>query len=160
MVQIKILWGGTRFVFLVGDCAYKLARVRIARAILQLIRHTVTGHVRERLDRFGRSPHNAIYNYFLAGVIANREEYYISCRYEDVAQVYSVHLWGLLSIQKRGESLSPLDINLLRAHPLWEMILRNKGGDKIEAVKQFAKFGPVIKLVDAGRCDLDPGMFP
>lgn len=130
------------------------------RPLAQFARHFVRGQIKEKLKHFDNRPDRAILKYFFGGILANREEYYISQTYpsQDRAHVLSIHLFGMLVIQERGEVLSE-NLNA-ETHPLWQLMLRKKDNDLDKARAQFANFGGKVKLIDLGRGDLDPAMFP
>jgi hypothetical protein len=90
--------------------------------------------------------------------MANREEWYISQKYpsNDRAQALGMYCFGFVLVQEAGDLLTEDPVE----HQHWELMLRMKKADAAEARKQFARFGAVIKLVDLGRGDLEPEMFP
>ncbi len=156
---IELKWGGTRIALLFGSKAYKLPRFRLIRPFLQLFRHLKNGEVAQRLERFDIRPQHAIIKYILAGLIANREEWYISRTYpsEDKARVFGLYFRGFLLVQERGEHIS--DTTTVTNHSLWDVMLRHKCGDSVAACAQFANFNGVVKVIDLGRSDFDPHMF-
>ena len=160
MLNLEFKIGGNRFVVLYGQRAYKIPRVKLVRGAVQLIRRTATGQVKERLKHFGLTPLCAIKQYLFGGWIANREEWYISNMYpsHDRARVIDIFFFGLVIVQERGVSLSVTTSRV--DHPLWPLMLKKREGDVVGALTQFASFGGLIKLVDLGRSDLEPGMFP
>ncbi len=147
---MQIAWGGTRFVILCGDRAYKVARIRPFRILRQLVVHSLRGEVSHKLRRFGDAKMSAGFKYVLGGIIANKDEFCNWSRHQtyDLARVVSVHFGGLLLIQEKGEPISGDEAPL--AHRLWGSVLAAENGNVSQAVAQFARFGNTIKLIDFG----------
>ncbi len=159
MLNADFKVGGTRFVILYRNRAYKIARFRLFRNFFQLIRHLCSGQVKQRLARFDPVPGKAVLRYVFGGVLANREEWYIARKYasEEMAGVIGLHLFGLVLVQERGSPV-PEDSTFID-HSLWSMMLEKKQGNVAEALKQFAVFDGKVRLVDMGRGDLPPDQF-
>lgn len=159
MSYCQVRGGSTRIVFLFSDKAYKIARFRVFRPLMRFFQHCINGQVTQRLARFDPVPRRAVCKYLFSGIIANREEYYISQKYHEagLARVLGIYFFGLVVVQERG---SPLPENFVpRQHRLWNMMFRNSGYDISKARHQFALFSGEPKLVDLARGDLDADMF-
>lgn len=105
---MRIAYGHTRFVILVGDKAIKVARLRLLRS---LSRFVVLPFSQKRRDHFfgkyGSSFGRALWNDLWDGLFANQGEYEYYERFHDprVIPTLTKLLGGWIVIQQRGEPI-------------------------------------------------------
>lgn len=152
-VDVRFALGCTRFVILTRRFAIKIARPRLIRPLLQLWRHTVSGEVRTKLQRFDHNPMLGGLKYVTAGIQANLAEWKI---YTDHASdILAPTLWtfyGIVNVQVRGEAVAQHEIE---SHYLYGALhaLPIENNDVLHA-KQFCRIKGKVVLADYGRSDL------
>lgn len=148
-----IMWGTTRVVLMIprSTTVIKIVRPRVVRPLLQLVRHMWSGQVQTRLQNFHRNPWQGGLRYVLAGIVANRQEWRVSQAYPSapLAVVTRLYCGGLVIVQARGAAIGVGDIDQVSRHPLWNVMVDETGSPE-EALRQFARFGERILLVDFG----------
>ena len=149
-MTIKI--GTTRIVLLVGNRAVKIATIRPLRLLFRLI--TLPFSSRRNRDRFsekyGDCLLQALWNYFSAGLHANRAEYkYYQDNPNDtrVMPTIECRLHGLIIIQPRGMSVTEKDLR--EGNPFASLLYRCV---EMNQPWQFCRhLDRRIVLVDYGR---------
>ncbi len=101
---MKLKIGTTRFVFLIGNTAYKWPIIPIFLFLKRLHKHTMKGDVNETINKHGSS---FVFRYLLRGFTSNYLEYKYSKenpRKEDI--IPSTLIWGFIIKQPRGHRFS------------------------------------------------------
>ena len=148
-MQIK-LNGCTRIVFLTEQYAIKVARIRPFRPLIRLLEILRKKEsIRANLEKHDKKPVKGGIKYLLAGIRANRNEYYLYNKYKSSLLAPTLHMfaWGLVNIQVRGSSLEKSELHLAEKHPLW--------GRPTRKYEEFCSFGANCCLVDYGRQELE-----
>lgn len=146
---MRFEYGHTRFVFLVGPYAIKVARIRPLRPFIRLFQVFKTGNVEEELKKYDKKATRGGIKYLLAGVVANRTEYrlYKKFQSEHLAPTLYMFLWGAVNVQMRGSRLRGTKKLAVKQHPLW--VEGNR------SLKEFCLIGDKVCLADYGRAPLE-----
>ncbi len=154
---MRITFGSTRMVILTDAYAIKIARFRLVRPILQLIRHLINGEVKTRLQKFDKDPVTGGFKYLLAGVRANQTEWHVynTLKLDILAPtLWSFH--GLINVQRRG---TPVSVREMSAHVIHRLLFINPIDDSdVFQTCQFCKIQKRVVLLDYGRMDLIPAL--
>ncbi len=150
-MHLRLSWGTTRFVVLVGRVAIKVARPRPLWVLRRLLVYWVTGVANPRLLAYADDPLKSGFRHLFAGVVANWREYQLwreSPRSFLVPTVCS--FWGIVNVQKRGEKIRKDD--LAELHPFRALLLNLPAdaiGDMTKA-ENFCHYEGRVCLVDYG----------
>lgn len=157
---MRVSWGFTRFVVLVGDYAVKIARPRPWQVLRRLIRHAIQGNVRARLtERYG-SPFVGGLRYLFLGVLANTIE---NTLWREVGESWMVPtLWscGIVNIQKRGRPISLHELDT--EHPFRSelVLMPEEMREDLSSVKNFCRLDGRVLLCDYGSLALEAWLAP
>jgi hypothetical protein len=151
---MKFAYGSTRWVFLIGPYAFKIARLRPLWWPFRLIQRIFQKAVARRLSRFHGNPGIACAKYLSAGFLANGTERRLWEESRDSRLAPTLFSFlGILNIQPRGEAVSE---DSLEEFPFRELARGAKEGSDLydlTKAKQFARFGDEILLIDYGGED-------
>ena len=147
---MRIDWGTSRFVVLIGPVALKFARFRLTWIIVRFCQHLKRGQVGSKLHHQAKNPQLATNNIFV-GLLANKREYAL---WLESPQTSLMPTWwsfaGLVNIQPRGRRVTSSE--LLAEHPLEHLVAsmpRDLVGDMFKRAN-FARYHGKIVLVDYG----------
>ncbi len=152
---MRVTWGATRFVVLVGPYAIKVARVPVIRPFIRIWRGAQDGDLKQRLAYHDVRFFVAVWKYFGCGIISNRIEYRLSRTYGHLPLVttHCMLFWGLVNVQARGEDVSELDV---QNHYFATRLSRGKLADEVLRHIQFCSIGGTVLLADYGHPHLEP----
>lgn len=152
--MIRISWGTTRFVVLVGTVAIKMVRPRPLWVLRRLARYLITGVAPKRLLAYADNPLESAAKHLFAGVAVNRREYRLWQEFPHHFMVPTLYsLRGIVNIQMRGQAISEEELAL--SHPFRSSL---KGmtpdaiGDMVKAMN-FCRYEGHICLLDYGSED-------
>lgn len=151
---MRLTWGATRFVILIGTKAIKIARIPIARPIIRLVRGFFRDHdLKERLANHDPRFAMAVLKYFACGFIANRLELEISQTHAHlpIARTRHSYLWGLVNVQERGVPAWHVD---LRDHYFTRILPKGELANEILMHRQFCVIDNAVLLADYGNPEL------
>lgn len=149
---MQIRSGKTRIVLLLGDSAIKIGMIRPIRLFFRALAFPFMseGNHNRFYSRYGSPFFCGAWNYFIAGLHANRGEFEYYQKHGDTRVVPTLrqYLGGWIIIQKRGNDVSaqelmmenpfkglPIDANFLEQNQHW----------------QFCRVGNQLLLADYGR---------
>lgn len=146
---MRIRYGATRFVLLLGDKAYKFGRVRPFRFLARMCIIPFSQKRRKHFfERYGPGFAEAVKNDLFAGLRANQNEYAYYRAFKDsrVMPITGFLLEGWVIVQTRGIPVSHEEIE---KSPLAVKCLRRQEYD-LCGDHQFCSFGDKVVLVDYG----------
>ena len=149
---MRMTYGQTRFVILVGDKAIKIGRVKLLNLLIRWI--FILPFSKKRRDhyftKYGKTIVEAIRNEWLQGLYANRREYSYYSRSKDplVIPTTKIILTGWIIIQDRGNPITNQDL----AHFPEPFRQESITDGEMRSPSQYAttKKGKIV-LVDYGR---------
>jgi hypothetical protein len=148
---MQITCGATRWVILIGPWAVKIARIRPVQAFKRLGQYLLRGEVSNKLRKYGPRPLAGGFNYFFAGVLCNRLEYWLWKQRPQsfMAPTYFSFL-GLVNIQARGLPVTPWELD--QEHPFPALLREGSPMAAVElaAPVQFCRINGKILVVDYG----------
>jgi len=141
---MKVRSGKTRIVLVCGDNAYKIGKLRPIRLFFRMLIFPFLskGNHERFYTRYGATLFMAMWNYLVAGKIANEREYRYFSSTHDARVMPTVGrvLGGWIVIQKRGEKISarelgrenpfdglPIDPQFLERNQPWQFCRNEKG---------------------------------
>lgn len=146
---MRMRYGATRFVLLVGDKAIKIGRIRPLRVFVRMLIIPFSKKRREHFfARYGPGFGHAVWNDLCVGLYANRieDDYYQSSKDPRVMPTIGRLLGGWVIVQLRGV---PVSTSELEKSSFTRERLRRRdcdlGGDH-----QFCRLGRKVVLVDYG----------
>lgn len=72
---MRVTWGTTRYVILIGPIAIKIVRTRPLWVLLKIVDYYIHGTPSPRLCEYSDSPIRSGFTHLFAGILANRHEY-------------------------------------------------------------------------------------
>lgn len=157
---MRIAWGGSRFVVLTENYAFKFARFRPFRALKRLYQTFAKREVGTKLRRYHRShPLIAGLKYLIAGAWANtiEQEVYEKTKHPALAPTY-LSLFGIVNVQRRGAPVSSEE--LAREHPFVHLARIPVLSVDMTKPENFCRIDGIVMLVDYGQIELAPYLMP
>ncbi len=153
---MRIAWGGSRFVVLTKNYAFKFARFRPFWALKRLIETICAREVGSKLKRYHRShPLIAGLKYLIAGAWANMIEVHVfeKTQHLGLAPTYFT-CFGLVNVQRRGKPVT--EAELLDEHPFAQLVHIEVLAVDLLKPANFCRIDGKVVLCDYGQIELEP----
>lgn len=153
---MRIAWGGSRFVVLTKDYAFKFARFRPYWALKRLVETICAREVGSKLKRYHRShPLIAGLKYLIAGAWANMIEVQVfeKTQHPGLAPTL-LTFFGIMNVQRRGKPVT--EVELLREHPFAHLVHIEVLTVDLSKPANFCRINGKVVLCDYGQIELEP----
>ena len=119
---MRVSFGGTRVVLIVGDKAYKIAKFRLFALVTKLAKMLFVRREFNRLyEKYKHNKSRILFRVFFAGLRANWAEWRYWNRTNDIRCSPALDLWlyGLVLVQKSVEAVDESEVLSSSLYSLW-----------------------------------------